>query len=423
VKLLSKSTLYFFLFSILAFIAGGIIFYSSIRSIIYKQIDASLNTEKEIIRDQVEHTDSIPDFSASFGHMIAVRIYQYPLPNREKISDTIFNAGKYENEIPCRHLYFTHATLKGKGFSIDIFNPVSEKQELLDDITFAMCFLFFTLLVVSIVVNYWVSKKIWLPFYGSLRKISRFELDSADPLVLEKTNIIEFKRLNRELERMADKVRKDYLNLKEFNENAAHEIQTPLAVIRSKLELLMQNEDMNQDQIQTLQSISDAASRLSKLNKGLLLISKIDNNQYESTGVISFNEIIGKHLANFEEVLVLKKIAIEKAYPGAFTCTMNPLLAEILVSNLISNAVRHTSEGGFIRCCIENDSFLISNPGPPLNMDPSLLFERFKKLSHNSDSVGLGLSIVRKIVNSCGLQIQYTVEAGIHTVCIKKVSA
>ena len=406
-KLLTKTSLYLFYFTIIAFIVSGFIFYYSIRSIVYKQIDASLVTEKNIIQEQIEHTDTIPDFNAVFGHLIEVKVYEYTLKKRQTIKDTLINTDADEDDIPYRKLYFSNSTKHHKGYTISISQPLSEKKELLKNTSTLLFILFVFLILIFLIVNYWISRRLWIPFYNSLEIIGKFDINSDVPPMFSKTEIREFNKLNHVLENMSVKIRNDYINLKEFNENASHEIQTPLSIIRSKLELLLQFENLNTEQLSLLESVNEAISRLSKLNQGLLVISKIDNQQFAAIEELDIKNIFQKFLCEYEEIIQLKRITVHVDFQSSILVKMNPTLASILASNLISNAVRHNIENGYINITSINNTLAISNSGNLLSIDPDHLFNRFTKGGSSPESIGLGLSIVKKITTYYGLSINY----------------
>ena len=209
-------------------------------------------------------------------------------------------------------------------------------------------------------------------------------------------------------------MRSDYLNLKEYNENAAHEIQTPLAVIRSKIELLMQSKDLRKGSLSHIKSINEATSRILKLNQGLLLISKIENQFFHETKKISLAKIIETDLDNYREIMQLKGIKVNFKATDPAIVEINEVLADVLISNLLSNAVRYNIDDGFIKCNIDNKYLIITNTGLPLKTDPENLFRRFHKGNDNPQSVGLGLSIVRKITDYYKMQISYSCTGNIH---------
>jgi len=415
-KLLTKSTFYFLLLSFIAMVAGGALLYLTIKKVIYKQIDNSLITEKTIIEDQIKQTDTIPDFEGAFGHQIEVKLLNYHVRNYQSIKDTDIYDSKTDSFIPYRFIFSSGNTYEKKGFVITIFQGISEKNELLQDISLYMFFLFFSLLLISILINYLIARRLWSPFYNSVRIAGRFDIQSDKPLDLPYTDIKEFRQLNMVFDNMTRKMRNDYLNLKEFNENAAHEIQTPLAVIRSKTDLLMQQKKLNKESISLIKSINEATTKLFKLNQGLLLISKIENQIFHEKKMISLKQITEYGLDNYKEIMQLKKIKVEIDAVDEAYVEMNETLAEVLISNLLSNAVRFNVDSGFINCRIDNMFLIFTNSGLPLTIDPEMLFKRFHKASDNPHSVGLGLSIAKKITDTYGMHIEYSCRNNIHEI-------
>jgi signal transduction histidine kinase len=400
-------------------VAGAALLYLTIKKVIYKQIDNSLITEKTIIEDQIEQTDTIPDFEATFGHQIEVKLLNYPIRNIQSIKDTDIYDSKSDAFIPFRYIYSAGNTIQKKGFIITIFQILSEKNELLQDIGIYMLILFFSLLLISILINYLIARKLWRPFYNSVKIAGRFDIQSDKPLELPETDIKEFDQLNRVFDNMTRKMRDDYLNLKEFSENASHEIQTPLAVIRSKTDLLMQQRNLNKESLSLIKSINESTTKLFKLNQGLLLISKIENQVFHEKKIVSLKQITFNGLDSYKEIMQLKKITLEMDVHDEALVEMNDVLAEIMISNLLSNAVRFNIDGGFIKCHIDKMFFIMTNSGLPLTINPEDLFKRFHKRSNNPQSVGLGLSIVKEITESYGMHITYICRNAIHEIRLR----
>ncbi len=415
-KLLTRSTFYYFIFSMIALIAAGIAFYFTIRSIVYRQIDTSLVTEKTIIQNQIEKTDTIPDFEASFGHQIEVKLFKSRIKYSQLIRDTDIYDDDSQSYLSYRYIQFTNSTPRNTGYLINIYQSLDENQDLLDSIAIGMFFLFIALLLTSIIFNYLISRKIWQPFYRSLKEVSNFNVLDDKQLDLPETNINEFMQLNSVLEQMTRKIRKDYLSLKEYNENSSHEIQTPLAVIRSKIDILVQNRKLNKESLDLIKSINEAVAKIFKLNNGLLLISKIDNQQFPETKVISLKKLVEKTLRNYEEIMQLKEIKVETKFSDPGIISMNEILADVLISNLLGNAVRYNIDGGFILCRLDNTLLTITNSGLPLKVDPEKLFNRFQKGTDHPEAVGLGLSIVKKITDHYKMIISFSSTENVHEI-------
>jgi hypothetical protein len=415
-KLLTRSTYYYFVFSILAIIVGGVGLYFTIRSIVYRQIDDSLITEKTIIQDQIEETDTIPDFSASFGHQIEVQLLPHSIKYSQSIRDTDIFDSKSEKLMPFRHIRFTKSTPQKTGYIINIYQLSNENEKLLDSISLGMFLLLVALFLILISINYLISRNIWSPFYRSLNEVKAFDVLKNSRLDLPETNIEEFKQLNSVLGEMTQKIKKDYLNLKEYNENLSHEIQTPLAVMRSRLDILMQNRKLNKESINLIKAVNEASTRLFRLNQALLLMSKIENLQFSEARRISLREMIERILDNYEEVMQLKNIRVETEFSDGAIVNMNEDLADVMISNLIGNAIRHNIDGGFINCKLDEKFLTITNSGVPLEVNPDKLFNRFQKGSEHPEGIGLGLSIVKNIADYYKMVISFSSSGTIHEI-------
>lgn len=391
--------------------------YYFISRIIYNKTDDTLITEKELIEEQIANSDHLPDFSVLFGHQIEVTIYDKVIQRKESIKDTLILDSSSGETRPYRYLSTTD-TKNNKTYSIDIYKPLLETNQLVADILIVLTIMFFSLLIALIVVNYFISRSIWHPFHKTLEELKKFNVESGKTLNIDKTSIAEFRQLNKALFQMSLRIKRDYLNLKEFTENVSHEIQTPLAIIRSKLELLIQNEKLDEQQMQMIQTIYESTSRLSRLNQALNLIAKIENNQFQQSEPCDISKLIDKYLIALDDLINEKQLAIEKNTDGKVLLNLNPMLAEILLSNLISNAIKHNTPKGRIEITISPESLVISNTGEKPEVNTSDLFQRFRKANKNSNSLGLGLAIVHKIVKHYCFDISYDYNSNYHVITI-----
>jgi signal transduction histidine kinase len=267
--------------------------------------------------------------------------------------------------------------------------------------------LFIIMIIILLLYNRRITKSIWKKFYSNLGKMKNYGLMSLSDLNLENTDIDEFNDLNNVINRMADQIRNDYNNLKEFTENASHEIHTPLAIIKSKIEILIQSENLTEDELKQLIAINNSAARLSRLNQSLMLLTRIENRQFKEEKNINLREVIEKLAEELSELAEIREIKIIKKIDVDYFININPGLIEILVRNLLTNAIRYCDSDGLIEISLINNEMSFSNSGRPLSVPVDLLFERFKKNVQESDSLGLGLAIVRSICNIYNLQIEY----------------
>jgi signal transduction histidine kinase len=415
-KLLTRISLRYIAFSFIAFVLSGIIFSNIIRSIFYTQIDENMQTEKLLIEWQIKYSDSIPDFRLVFGHLIDVTVYNSPRKSFEIVKDTMLYDRDRAELSPHRCLIARSTTPDLRGYLIKIFLPLDQTETLIRTIIIALTILFLVLLALLIYVNYFISRSAWNPFYRTLENLSHFDITANTPLHLQDTEISEFQQLNKALDSMSRKLQQDYRSLKEFNENASHEIQTPLAIIKSKLELLLQNESLNEEQVRIIKSVYEATNRMSRLNQGLLLISKIDNNQFPDSENININHLVEKSLEHFGELISLKKLKISVSFNYPVETVMNRALAEILISNLLSNSIRHNIKEGTIEITTGPGILHFFNSGHLVTSPPEELFERFRKSGASSDSIGLGLAIVKKILQIYNYSILYSVDGTTHHV-------
>ncbi len=222
------------------------------------------------------------------------------------------------------------------------------------------------------------------------------------------TRISEFRALNKAIAAMTDKIHRDYTSLKEFTENASHEIQTPLAIIKNKLELLIQDENLAEEQALHIKAVYDAASRLSKLNQVLLLLTKIEHHQFIEKERINLSNLLTNQLDHYQELISARNLELVTDIAPGISIFMNPMLAEILITNLLSNTIKHNIPNGEIRIILSNGTLSIQNPGNPPSQKTEMLFDRFKKGTSNTDSLRLGLFLVKTICETQQLRIHYS---------------
>ncbi|MFC0182783.1 sensor histidine kinase [Pseudarcicella hirudinis] len=257
-------------------------------------------------------------------------------------------------------------------------------------------------------INKNLASKIWTPFYQILEKVKEIEVNRDAELNLPKTNIREFEDLKQAILYLAKKNRRVYQVQKEFTENAAHEMQTPLAIFQSKLELLMQSMNLNEEQANLIESLLNVSQRLSRLNRSLLLLAKIENEQFIEKEEIDVCEVIQALIGQFSEQFRYQKIKSDIHLPNPIYLKANTTLLEILFSNLISNAIKYNLEQGiFLLNSNSRNEIIISNSGRLSAVHSADMFERFTKNASAQEGIGLGLAIVKKICDTCHYQIDY----------------
>lgn len=419
-KLLSKYNSVNLVATIIVLLLSAVFYYFFIEAALIHQLDKSLVGEERELTDYAKENNQLPEPSNSKDEKELYTLTAEKVINRKFSTVDLFNH-KHDETISYRQLEFP-VNAAGKLYKVDVLKSQEETEDLVQlilQITLAIVLL---LLISLFLINRFILGNLWKPFNSTLQQIKQFNLSGKDEVHLELTNINEFTELNNAVSLMTKRVSQDYDEIKNFTENASHEIQTPLAIIKSKLELLSQSENLNEEQMNFIQSISETTNRLSKLNQSLILLTKIDNKQFRETEEVDISELALHHLNNYEELLHAKNITVIKNIEPNLKLVMNENLAEILIINLVTNAIKHNINNGSIQIKISRNTFSVTNTGMELESEPSELFERFKKDKVNSDSLGLGLSIVKKICERYGYEITYHYSGLLHTTTINFLS-
>jgi signal transduction histidine kinase len=412
-KLLSKTSIYYLLFALPLFAICSVFIYYFISSEIKDSLDESLWKEKTEIEQKIAQGDSV---EALADDEVQIWLNRSGKPDGYIYSDT--NAFEpIEDEIlPYRVLHFAVTIPDKTSYQVSIKRSYVESDDVISSILIPIIVLFVVLFVGILLINFFISKRVWKPFHQSIEKLKNFKLGTDQSIHFSKETISEFNDLNTSLNAMIFKASEDYRKQKEFTENASHEIQTPLAIIQNKIELLIQSKNLGADEMEIITSIYESANRLSRLNKTLLLLTKIENHQFKDSENIQFRSLIEKVLNNFEDVLSEKNITIKKEFGPSPTKEMNATLADILISNLIQNAIRHNRKDGNIHILTNEHSIIISNTSDSQIDSTDELFNRFKKNQASAESTGLGLAIVREICDNYSIELTYTCHQFTHTI-------
>lgn len=416
-KLISKTILYYLLISLPLLIIAGFLSYFLIRSELRDGTDETLYHEKsnaeKTISSLVE--PNIIYLSSDSLSYIKPSIITF---TNTILSDTSVLDKTEEEYIPYRKLSSSY-NYKGNTFNITICKTTLEEEELLEGLLSAFALIVLFLLAAFFIVNWLLSKTLWKPFYKTLSGLNNYDIKKHEPYVFESASTSEFNQLNNALNKMTDKIYSDFKQQKEFTENASHEMQTPLAIVKANISLLMQSPNLKEEEMNQLQSIENTLKKLSSLNKTLLLLTKIENNQFNENVKINLIDIVQKTINNYSDLIEAKEIELETNFSNDFEINMNPALADILISNLLQNAIRHNHKGGKISITINGSVFSIKNTGESLKINEGDLFVRFKKNDASKDSLGLGLSIVKSIADTYSFSISYSYVNLLHSFDIK----
>ncbi len=418
-QLLNKTIASYFSFSAVLLLAAIPIFYFALKTALIDTADEELLATKTRIMPQLRNAVVNHDQGNLYlyGYDIVFEKEQ-PTKNRDSMySDEL--GGLYSNKQSPSRLLASHFTINQEFYSLRIKTSLADKLALIKRIILILSLLLVALLLGLLVINRILTKKIWQPFYTTLKRLQDYRVDKQPVLKSEPASVKEFNDLNRAIELLTERNYQVYTSQKEFTENASHEMQSPLAVFQSKLELLMQTKPLNEDQAALISDLANASKRMSRLNKSLILLTKIENNQFLKKESLSVKDILQKLLQQYEFQIGQQSIHI--AFDDAMDITLNAnkSLVEILLGNLLSNAIRHNVSNGNIQIYLKEKELVIQNSGKPSSLDTQKLFQRFQKNSPDADSIGLGLEIAKKICSLNHYSLEYRFIGLLHTFSVR----
>lgn len=411
-KLLSKTSLLIITGSIFIFWIGNIVFFHITREMINKNINSELMTQMSGVMTKLNNGESIVGLPGSFDE-VSVLEARSQRPDPPVFSDTVLYNASQQKFIAHRALRFSYRSSDGIR-DIIIYKSLLSSDGLIERITLLSVALLIVFIIMIYILNRRVFTNVWLGFSSSLKRLDIYDFNKPDGLSLPRSEIDEFERLNQVLLEMAGRIQSDYSNLKELTANTSHEIQTPLAIIRTKAELLLQSNNLSEADMETLGSILNTTGRLSKLNQSLLLIAKIENNQFEDSEIIDLEKALGDYIDNLESLIVAGDFNLVSSLKQC-SVQINHVLLDVLISNLLKNAITHGKPKSEIIVNLSGCIFEVSNHGDPLVFPDDQLFKRFIKSSGKEGSTGIGLEIVRKICNYYKIDVDYIYKEGVHT--------
>lgn len=386
------------------FVVGSIGFYFVLDYVLTSQLDRALHVEQQEVVDFVRVHNRPPDPLITKHQWIEIKGTDKPMPEPRAFNTEAFNKLEKENE-PVRQLLFT-VTAVGKNYLVTVNQSRTETEDLLQLIILVAV----VMIACMLLLNYFINRKLvtglWKPFYKTIGSIKEYQLSAKKTLLLPHENIDEVNLLNESLNKMTARIHQDYLALQTFTENASHEMQTPLAIIRSKVEVLLQETEGKEEVMQHLLTIEDATLKLSRLHQSLLLLTKLENRQFELSESVNFTAMLHSKLAEREELIAARELIVV-VNADEVSLNFHHHLAEILINNLLNNVIRYTPVHGTVGIRLNENSFTIKNYAAdgPLNADK--IFQRFYKQEQSAESTGLGLAIVKEICTLAGFSIRY----------------
>jgi signal transduction histidine kinase len=398
--------------SIIVFVVGSIAFYFVLRVIMLRQLDDALHTEQTEIISYVKMHDKQPEVVNAYNQQIIFEVVP------ELLKKTLYHSEKAKalegNEMEWMRKLIFGIRIAGKNYRVTVSKSQVETEDLLQMVIMVGAGMIALILLAGYAVNRVVIKRLWKPFYKTVNEVEQYQLTKQQALQFSVSGISEFDLLNQQLSRMTERAQRDYQVVKEFSANAAHEMQTPLAVIRTHTEAMMQDEQVLQAHDKSIQTIDQSVNRLTRLNQDLLLLARIENGQFPKQEKIDLDRIIQQKTGELAELLASKKITLQSQLTPVYIYC-NPHLAEVIVNNLLSNAIRYNKEGGIIKIALTPQQLIISNTSLLPALEKDKISRRFyRHPDTKADGNGLGLSIVKQVCAVTGYTLQYDYQQGLH---------
>lgn len=413
-KLLTKSTLLIATLSLFLFFIMGVIFFQVLKNMSLSTLDRELGDLREVVEDYLLENDENKVLSLPGIDSLVVRPVEQPAQTGVQFGDTVMRDLKDGQFRTFRYLQFNQ--VKGDlHYLVTIYKSTTPTDKLVEQVTLMITLMVILFIGGIFILNRFIFASLWKDFFEAIEKLKRFE-KTKEPVILGEQDIQEFDELKRVLEVMTRRLANDYRELKEYTDHTTHELQTPLAVIKSKTDLLIQSDKLGAQEMKLLEAINTSVHQLSRLNSTLTLITRIENRQFTAREEINMDRLLDRHLELLHEHIELKQIKVEKHYNDSErVLLMDQGLADLLIANLLKNAIVHNKEGGTIVLETGPACLIISNDGPPLTFKKEELFTRFVKDTKRSGNFGLGLSLVKKVCETYQIVIEYSFENQRHT--------
>lgn len=411
-KLLTKTNQYAFLMVASVLLVGAVFLHFTLQYVISKEVSEILETELEEFTHAVGQD---PEFvrtqsTAELEISIVSKIH-----SPDAFRDTLIYSAYEEEFIPYLQLT-AYRKINDQYFRFTFRESLIESNDIVAVLVGVFIVICLLLFIGIIMLNKYLSGHLWKPFYIMLDKLKVYEMGDQIYAANSGSDIEEFNTLQGALEGLSRKIHSDYNNLKEFTENASHELQTPLAIIKSEIDLLLQDSHLP-DHLQRLGIIEETVNRVAATNKALLTLSKIENDQFRGKSTIDLSALITDILEQLSDFIGAKELTIQFANEP-YEILKNAPLLRILFQNVLSNAVKHNVQQGVIIIRLEPNKIVIKNSSSEVFIDPDLAFQRFAKANPASPSPGLGLAIASKIAEKLELRLDYQIQEGLHALTL-----
>lgn len=407
-----------FFWGIIVVLTGwAVFFYVGMMTEINDEVDDSLEDYSELIIIRSLTGQKLPQDDNGTNNQYFLRevTEDYAVSHSGIIykDSMVYIREKKETE-PARILTTIFKDRNDRYHELSVYTPTIEKADLKTSILYLLIVLLVSLLIVVLLIYVWVFRYSMRPFYRLLEWLDRYRLGARNVPLDNPTKTTEFQKMNEAVNRFASHSEEVFEQQKLFIGNASHEIQTPLAVCMNRLEMLLEDETLTEEQVKEIVKTYQTLEYVTKLNKSLLLLSKIDNSQFVEEKMIDFNELVNRYLEDYQDVFLYKGINVKVTGTDIFKVRMNEILATILVTNLLKNAFIHNVMGGSIHVAMNSGYISFRNTCEDGPLDEKNIFKRFYQGHKKEGSTGLGLALVDAVCRHSRLNIEYMYVDGWH---------
>lgn len=412
-KLSSRITYYLIVIVFLSLAIGFSIFYISIERVTNRSAIRKMEHLSEYIVQQlkIQSIDSLEKKHPTVKIKILSKKYDNLVDEVVEEREEVWNSelqsyGYYIKVINYPFVNNVHYQITTEDYIVKI------EREYWLSVLMVVAWIFVFMLITIVFFGEMIARNLYMPFYSLLEQMKKFDVRKGEQIQVINTNTTELDELNKLFTQMADKSIQQYKLLKEFTENLSHELQTPLANLKGKIELLL-NTDLNQEQMQTLSVMYDELNRMSTLNRSLVLLMSLEDHEVAPQQV-NFSKALKETILQYEDIIEMGGKTLSVSIQDNIYIRINPMLLQIVLSNLMNNASRHNIENGIVEIALTSTFLEIKNTGNPNNLTNENIFNRFKKGTTGSSSLGIGLALVKKIVDVYGYKITYKTQNNLH---------
>lgn len=328
--------------------------------------------------------------------------------------DSDFYISETDENEPARFLKTIFRDREGRCFELIVATPTFEKNDLIGTILWWILALYLILLLTVILIALVVLQKSMRPLYKILDWLNAYTPGKSHSRLSIDTDIHEFRQLEKVTTEATDRSDKAFEKQKQFIGNASHELQTPLAVLGGRIDWMLDNDSLGEESVGELVQMKRELGHIVRLNKTLLLLTKIDNDQFPDQTDVNLSSMVLSQKELYGEIFSSKRISCSVQVPDEpVIIRMNETLASILVTNIIKNAFVHSPEGGTVALTLTENELVVANSGDS-PLDQSRIFDRFYQGTKKDGSTGLGLALAKTIADRNGLRLIYSYESGMH---------